>query len=300
MRETTGGNTIVKEKMSTRFRSMLNEPGVIVMPGVYDGLTAKIAEHVGFRMVTHSGGSAAASMGLPDFSLVSFAEMRDRVAQMVRAISIPLFADADTGYGGAVNVRRTVKEFIWAGAAGLFIEDQQWPKRCGHLPGKQLIPVEELVAKVRAALDARNEEDPDFVFCVRTDAVGSEGFEEAIRRGKMCSDLGIDLFLIEPYENIEQMKRATKELDIPLVLALVEGGKTPLISVREAEEMGFKVVAFPGTAMFACAKAVRDVFRLMRKTGSAQAYLDKVERLLDFFNEYTDLPDALDMEQKYR
>lgn len=290
----------MKEKMTTRFRTMLKEPGVIVMPGVYDGLSAKIAEKAGFNIVTSSGGSICASLGLPDLGIVSLGEMRDRIAQMARTISIPIFVDADTGYGVPINVYRTVKEFIWAGAAGLFIEDQQWPKRCGHLPGKQLISKEELMAKVRAALDARNEEDPDFVLCIRTDAVGSEGFEEAIRRAKICSDLGVDLFLIEPFENIEQMKRATKEVDIPLIVALVEGGKTPLISVSEAEEMGFKVVAFPGTAMFACAKAVRDVFRLMKQTGSAQSYLDKVERLLDFFDDYTDLPEGLELEQKYR
>jgi len=138
------------------------------------------------------------------------------------------------------------------------------------------------------------------VLCIRTDAVGSEGFEEAIGRAKICSDLGVDLFLIEPYETMDQMKRAVKEVDIPLVLALVEGGKTPLISVKEAEEMGFKIVAFPGTAMFACAKAVNDVFGLMKQTGSAQSYLDKVERLLDFFDDYTDLPEGLELERKYQ
>lgn len=279
---------------------MLKEPGVIVMPGVYDGLSAKTAEKAGFNIVTSSGGSICASLGLPDLGIVSLGEMRDRIAQITRAISIPVFVDADTGYGVPINVYRTVKEFIWAGAAGLFIEDQQWPKRCGHLAGKQLISREELTAKVRAALDARNEEDPDFVLCIRTDAVGSEGFEEAIQRAKICSDLGVDLFLIEPYETMDQMKRAVKEVDIPLILPLVEGGKTPLISVKEAEEMGFKLVAFPGTAMFACAKAVKDVFRLMKQTGSAQSYLDKVERLLDFFDDYTDLPKGLELEQKYR
>ena len=291
---------MMKERMTTRFRNMLKEPGVIVMPGVYDGLSAKIAEKVGFKMITSSGGSICASLGLPDLGLVSLGEMRDRIAEMVRAVSIPIFVDADTGYGVPINVYRTVKESIWAGAAGLFIEDQQWPKRCGHLPGKQLISTEELIAKIKAALDARDEEDPDFVLCIRTDAVGSEGFEEAIKRAKICSNLGVDLFLIEPYENIGQMKQATKEVDIPLVLALVEGGKTPLISVSEAEEMGFKLVAFPGTAMFACAKAVRDVFQLMKQTGSAQSYLDRVERLLDFFDDYTGLPEALEMEKRYK
>jgi 2-methylisocitrate lyase-like PEP mutase family enzyme len=290
----------MKEKMTTRFRALLKEPGVIVMPGVYDGLSAKTAEKVGFNIVTSSGGSICASLGLPDLGIVSLGEMRDRIAQITRAISIPVFVDADTGYGVPINVHRTVKEFIWAGAAGLFIEDQQWPKRFGHLAGKQLISREELTAKVRAALDARNEEDPDFVLCIRTDAVGSEGFEEAIQRAKICSDLGVDLFLIEPYETLDQMKRATKEVDIPLILPLVEGGKTPLISVNEAEEMGFKLVAFPGTAMFASAKAVKDVLRLMKQTGSAQSYLDKVERLLDFFDDYTGLPEGLELERKYR
>lgn len=289
-----------KEKMTTRFRNMLKEPGAIVMPGVYDAISAKIAESTGFKMVAHSGGSANASMGLPDLGLVSLGEMRDRLGQMVRAISIPLFADADTGYGVPINVYRTVKEFIWAGVAGLFIEDQQWPKRCGHLEGKQLITAEELTAKVKAALDARDEVDPDFVICIRTDAVGAEGFEEALKRGKLCQDLGADLFIIEPFENIDQMKRAPKELDIPLAVALIEGGKTPLISAKEAEEMGFKVIVFPGSAMFASVKAIRDIFRILKETGSAQSYLDRVERLFDFFKEYTGLSEAMDMEQKYQ
>jgi methylisocitrate lyase len=280
---------------------MLEEPGVIVMPGVYDAFTARIAEKVGFEIITHSGGSTSASLiGQPDVGLVSFREMCDRVAEIARSVEIPLFADADTGYGNPINVYRTVKEYIWAGAAGLFIEDQQWPKRCGHLSGKQIIPVDELIGKVKAALDARNEEDPDFVLCVRTDAIGAEGFEEALKRARICKDLGVDFFLIEPYESIEQMRQAAKEVDLPLALAVVEGGKTPLVSVSEAEEIGFKLVAFPGTAQFACAKAVHDVFQLLKQNGSPQSYLDKVIGLFDYFDEFLDLPRIWEMEQKYK
>jgi len=292
---------MVKEKPTTRFRHMLREPGVIVMPGVYDALTAKIAEKVGFKIITHSGGGTTASLlGRAGVGTVSFREMCDRVGEIARAVEIPLFADADTGYGGPIDVYRTVREFIRAGAAGLFIEDQEWPNRCGHLAGKQIIPIEELVGKVKAALDARNDEDPDFVFAVRTDAIAVEGLAEAIRRGKICSSLGVDLFFMDAIEDIEQMKEATKEIDIPILLSVVEGGKTPLISVSEAEEIGFKIVAFPATTLLACVKAVQDVLQLLKQSGSVQPHLDRVIKLYDFFNEFGDLPRMLEMEQKYR
>jgi len=292
---------MVKEKPTTRFRHMLREPGVIVMPGVYDALTAKIAEKVGFKIITHSGGGTTASLlGRAGVGTVSFREMCDRVGEIARAVEIPLFADADTGYGGPIDVYRTVREFIRAGAAGLFIEDQEWPNRCGHLAGKQIIPIEELVGKVKAALDARNDEDPDFVFAVRTDAIAVEGLAEAIRRGKICSSLGVDLFFMDAIEDIQQMKEATKEIDIPILLSVVEGGKTPLISVSEAEEIGFKIVAFPATTLLACVKAVQDVLQLLKQSGSVQPHLDRVIKLYDFFNEFGDLPRMLEMEQKYR
>ncbi len=290
---------MTREKPTTTFRNMLNGPRAILLPGVYDALTAKIAEKVGFKVITHTGyGTSASLLGQPDVGFVSFKEMCDRVAEIAHAVAIPVFSDADTGYGNPLNVYRTVKEYIRAGAAGLFIEDQKWPKKCGHMMGKKIITIDELVGKAKAALDARNSEDPDFVIGIRTDAIAVEGFAEALKRAKICSDLGIDFIYIEAYQNQEQMKQAIKEVGKPLLLDLIEGGKTPLMSFADAEEIGFKIVAFPLTAQLAATKAVWEVFQLLKDTGSAQSYSDKIMDF-DSFNQFIDLQKIYDMEMKY-
>jgi methylisocitrate lyase len=262
---------------------MLNEPGIIVAPGAYDALSARIIEMVGFRVIFHSGyGTAASLLGMPDIGLVSFEEMVERVRSISRAVSIPVVGDADTGYGNPINVYRTVKEYIWAGAAGLFIEDQVWPKRCGHMFGKQIIDREEMVGKIMAAVDARNEEDPDFVIGARTDAIAVEGIDEAIERAKAYRKAGADFIFIEGFEDVDQMKRAVREVNAPLMLNLIEGGRTPLISIREAEALGFKIVVFPLTALYAATKAMMDALSILKKEGSAQSYLDRIVSFQEF------------------
>jgi methylisocitrate lyase len=286
-------------KKSTVFRRMLSEPGVIVMPGAYDALSAKIAEMVGFRAVIHTGyGTAASLLGMPDIGLVSFGEMVERVKSIARAVRIPVIGDADTGYGNAINVYRTVKEYIWAGAAGLFIEDQVWPKRCGHMFGKMIIDKEEMVGKVMAAVDARNEEDPDFVIGARTDAIAVKGIDEAIERAEEYRKAGADFIFIEAFENIDQMKRAVKEVKAPLMLNLIEGGRTPLVSVKEAEELGFKIVIFPLTALYSAAKAMLDTLTILKEKGTALEYLD---RLLTFpeFAKIVEIQRFREMEDRY-
>jgi len=270
-------------KKSTIFRKMLQEPGIIVMPGAYDALSARIIEMVGFRAILHTGyGTAASLLGMPDIGLVSFGEMIQRVASIARAVNIPVIGDADTGYGNAINVYRTVREYIWAGAAGLFIEDQVWPKRCGHMFGKMIIDREEMVGKIMAAVDARNELDPDFVIGARTDAIAVSGIDEAIERAEEYRRAGADFIFIEAFENIDQMKRAVKEVKAPLVLNLIEGGRTPLVSVKEAEELGFKIVIFPVTALYAAAKAMLETLSLLREKGTALAYLDRLVTFPEF------------------
>jgi len=270
-------------KKSTVFRRMLSEPGVIVMPGAYDALSARVAELVGFKAVQHTGyGTAASLLGMPDIGLVSFKEMVERVASIARAVNIPVVGDADTGYGNAINVYRTVKEYVWAGAAGLFIEDQVWPKRCGHMFGKLVIDKEEMVGKIMAAVDARNEEDPDFVVGARTDAIAVEGIDAAIERAEEYRKAGADFVFIEAFENVDQMKRAVKEVKAPLMLNLIEGGRTPLVSVAEAERIGFKMVIFPLTTLYAAAKAMHDVLEVLKREGSAQSYLDRLIAFKDF------------------
>jgi len=290
----------MKIRMTTKFRNMLNEEGIIVLPGVYDALTAKLAERVGFKIITHTGyGTAASLLGLPDVGLVSFKEMCDRVASIARAVSIPVFSDADTGYGNPINVYRTVKEYIRAGAAGLFIEDQVWPKRCGHMSGKQVISAEEMVGKIKAAVDARDDEDPDFVIGARTDAIATHGLDEAIRRANLYSEAGADFAYIEAYENIEQMKRAVESVSAPLSLNLIEGGKTPIVNIKQAEEMGFKIVAFPLTTLWATTKAVMNTLKILKETGSAQSYLSELTTWAEF-NEIIGLPEIREMEEKYK
>jgi len=286
-------------KKSTVFRKMLSEPGVIVMPGAYDALSAKIAEIVGFKAVIHTGyGTAASLLGLPDIGLVSFGEMVYRVATIARAVNIPVIGDADTGYGNAINVYRTVKEYIWAGAAGLFIEDQVWPKRCGHMFGKMIIDKEEMVGKVAAASDARKEVDPDFVIGARTDAIAVAGIDEAIERAELYRKAGADFIFIEAFENVEQMERAVKEVKAPLMLNLIEGGRTPLVSVSEAEKLGFKIVIFPLTALYAAVKAMLETLSILREKGSAQTYLD---RLITFpeFAKIVEIGKFREMEDRY-
>jgi methylisocitrate lyase len=286
-------------KKSTVFRRMLSEPGVIVMPGAYDALSAKIAEMVGFRAVIHTGyGTAASLLGMPDIGLVSFGEMVERVKSIARAVRIPVIGDADTGYGNAINVYRTVKEYIWAGAAGLFIEDQVWPKRCGHMFGKMIIDKEEMVGKVMAAADARNEEDPDFVIGARTDAIAVKGIDEAIERAEEYRKAGADFIFIEAFENIDQMRRAVKEVKAPLMLNLIEGGRTPLVSVEEAEKLGFKIVIFPLTALYAATKAMIEALTILKETGTPLAYLDKLVTFPEFAK-IVEVQRFRGMEEKY-
>jgi methylisocitrate lyase len=278
---------------------MLSEPGVIVMPGAYDALSAKIAEMVGFRAVIHTGyGTAASLLGMPDIGLVSFGEMVERVKSIARAVRIPVIGDADTGYGNAINVYRTVKEYIWAGAAGLFIEDQVWPKRCGHMFGKMIIDKEEMVGKIMAAVDARNEEDPDFVIGARTDAIAVKGIDEAIERAEEYRKAGADFIFIEAFENIDQMKRAVREVKAPLMLNLIEGGRTPLVSVEEAEKLGFKIVIFPLTALYAATKAMIEALTILKEKGTPLAYLDKLVTFPEFAK-IVEVQRFREMEEKY-
>ncbi len=264
-------------------RRYMGEPGSILIPGVYDALSARIAEMLGFKVLIHTGyGTAASKAGVPDIGLISFGEMVERVREICGAVSTPVIGDADTGYGNAVNVYRTVKEYIRAGAAGLFIEDQVWPKRCGHMFGKQVIPKEEMVGKIMAAVDARNELDRDFVIGARTDAIAVNGFEDALERAKAYAEAGADFVFIEAFENTDQMKQAVKELKVPLMLNLIEGGKTPLVTFKEAEELGFKLVIFPLTALYSAAKAIYENLKTLRETGDPRKYLGKIMTFKEF------------------
>lgn len=270
-------------KKGKALRALLRRPGIVIAPGVYDALSARICEMVGFEAVSHSGyGTAAATLGRPDIGLLDMTEMVRQVASVAQAVEIPVLGDADTGFGNAVNAFRTVQEYIRAGAAGLFIEDQVLPKRCGHMRGKQVVSKQEMLGKLRAAMDARDETDPDFVIMCRTDAIAVHGFEDALDRAKAAVDLGVDMVFVEAMETREQMERVGREVKAPLMLNLIEGGRTPLISYPEAEQLGFKYVVPALTALSAAAKGMYDVLQQVRRDGVSDAYLDRLFTFQDF------------------
>jgi 2-methylisocitrate lyase-like PEP mutase family enzyme len=270
-------------KRTAALRALLQRPGLIIAPGVYDALSARICEMVGFEAVSHSGyGTAAATLGQPDIGLLDMTEMVRQVGSVARAVEIPVLGDADTGFGNAVNAYRTVQEYIRAGAAGLFIEDQVLPKRCGHMRGKQVVSKAEMLGKLRAAMDARGELDPDFVIMCRTDAIAVNGFEDALDRAKAAADLGVDMIFVEALETREQMERVGREIKLPLMLNLIEGGRTPLITYADAEALGFKYIALALTALSAAAKGMYDVMRRVREEGISNAYLDRLFTLQEF------------------
>lgn len=282
-----------------RLRKRLAEPGIVVAPGVFDALSARICEMAGFEVLQHTGyGTAASLLGRPDVGLLSMTEMRDQLHRMVRAVDVPIIGDADNGFGNAVNVDRTVREYIWAGAAGLFIEDQVIPKRCGHMAGKAIVSKEEMMGKLRAALFARDEEDKDALIVYRTDAVAVSGFDDAIDRARSAADLGVDMVFVEALETVDQMERVVKEVPIPLMLNLVEGGKTPLISKAEAEAMGFKYVMYPVTPLFAAAAALRESMEELRKNGLSESLMARLMSFNDFV-EVVGLDEIREMEERY-
>ncbi|MEA3284320.1 MAG: isocitrate lyase/PEP mutase family protein [Synergistota bacterium] len=254
--------------MGKRLRERLERPGIIVAPGVFDALSARICEIAGFEVLQHTGyGTAASLLAKPDVGLLSFGEMRDQLYRMVHAVDIPVIGDGDNGFGNAVNVDRTVREYIWAGAAGLFVEDQVIPKRCGHMSGKAVISEDEMMGKLRAAMLARDQEDRSALIVYRTDAVAVNGLEDALSRAKRAADLGVDMVFVEALESLDQMEMAVKEVPVPLMLNLVEGGRTPLVSPSVAEQMGFKYLMYPVTPLFAGAKAMLDVMSDVRNNG---------------------------------
>ena len=264
-------------------RVLLQQPGPIIAPGVYDALSARICEMVGFEAVSHSGyGTAASVLGRPDIGLLDMTEMARQVGAVAGAVGIPVLGDADTGFGNAVNVHRTVQEYIRAGAAGLFIEDQLMPKRCGHMRGKQVVSKQEMLGKLRAAMDARSELDPEFVIMCRIDAIAVNGIEDALDRAKAAVNLGVDMIFVEAMETREQMERVGREVKAPLMLNLIEGGRTPLVTYKEAEEMGFKYVVPALTTLLAAAKGMYDVMRRVREDGVSNTYLDRLFTFREF------------------
>ena len=275
-----------------RIRSLVKEKGVLVMPGVYDALSAKLAARAGFEVIFITGYSLSATLlGEPDFGLLTQTEMLAAAGRICGVVDPPVIVDADTGYGNAVNVVRTVHELTRVGAAGIFLEDQVWPKRCGHMRGKQVIPIEEQLNKLRAALDARR--GADLYVVARTDARQALGLKEAIHRGVAFKEAGADAVFIEAPETKEEMREIARNVPGPLVANMIERGVTPLMGPDELKELGFQLVVWPLGPLYASAKALQEVYTTLRTRGTTEPILDR----LISFNEFHEV---VGLEEKYQ
>jgi 2-methylisocitrate lyase-like PEP mutase family enzyme len=250
-------------------REFLRRPGILTLPGVYDGISARVANTLGFPALYMTGyGAVASALGVPDAGLASVTEMLDRVRCIAAAIDVPFIADGDTGYGGLLNVDRTVRAYAAAGAAGIQIEDQEVPKKCGHTEFRRVVPYADAIQRIRVAVDARP--DADFLIVARTDARYSEGLDEALRRAEGFLEAGADILFIESPESPEELRRIGEAFHGAALLAnMVEGGRTPFLSARELESLGYKVALFPGTGFLTAAKALHDGYAYLQRNGTS-------------------------------
>jgi 2-methylisocitrate lyase-like PEP mutase family enzyme len=251
-------------------KQLLKRNKLLVAPGCFDGLSARLVQEAGFEAAYLSGGAVARSMGIPDIGLVTMSESIERAAQVVSAIKIPIIADADTGYGNAVNLVRTMREFERAGVAAIHIEDQITPKRCGHLDGKEVISLGEMTQKLQAALAARS--DPDFCIIARTDARGVNGFDDAIERGQAFAKLGVDAIFVEAPQSEEELEEIPRRIpNIPLLVNVFKGGKTPMLPVERLEKMGYRIAIYPSETQRAAIHAMRNALSTLKREGTTES-----------------------------
>jgi len=279
-------------------RQALAQHGQLIMPGVYDALSAKIASRAGFEVIFITGYSLSASLlGEPDFGLLTQSEVVSAAQRICSVVDTPVIVDADTGYGNAINVMRTVQDLIRAGAGGMFLEDQIWPKRCGHMKGKQVIPLEEHVKKLKAAVEAKG--DSDFYIVARTDSRQALGLDEAIKRGRAFKAAGADAVFIEAPESKQEMKEISRQVPGPLVANMLERGVTPLMGPKELKELGFDLIVWPLAPLYSVAKSLTEVYTTLRRDGSTMAILDRLMPF-DDFNGIVGLNEKYALDEKYR
>ncbi|AFS80135.1 methylisocitrate lyase [Candidatus Nitrosopumilus koreensis AR1] len=279
-------------------RSMLKSNKPLVIPGVYDAIGAKIAEKVGFDAMFQTGyGTSATLFGMPDYGFIGATETIDNARRICRAVKVPVIVDSDTGYGNALSVWKLVKELESAGASGIFLEDQRWPKRCGHMQGKEVVSQEEYTEKLGAAIDARGSKD--FIIVARTDARATEGLDAAIERGLQNKKTGADAVFVEAPRSIKEMKQIGKSINAPLVANMIEGGATPISSAHELHKMGFNIILYPLSVLFANTFATMNILEELKKTGTTSKYKNKVVNF-DQFNDLVELSKFRKMEKKYR
>lgn len=285
------------EKTTTILRRLLagNEP--IRAPGVVDCIGARIVAKEGFEAIYMTGaGTTASRLGWPDVGLLTMTEMADNAQRIAEASGLPLVADADTGYGGPLNVQRTIRSYERAGVAALHIEDQQWPKRCGHLDGKTLIAVEDMVSHIKAACDARH--DQDLVVIARTDAIAVEGFEAALERAQRYEQAGADVIFVEAPRDLAQLSEVPKRLKKPALFNMAASGKTPFLSVEEIKALGFKLILYPNFMMLAAIPAMHKVLQEIKTKGSIKDLVGEVASFQEFFN-LLGMDDVKLLEEKY-
>lgn len=278
---------------------LLSRPNdILVMPGVYDALTAKIAEHVGFEAIFQTGyGTSASLLALPDFGFLSISETVENARRITRAVDIPLIVDVDTGYGNPLTVSKLVDDLQRIGVSGIFLEDQVWPKRCGHMVGKEVINSQEYVQKLRSAIDAKKK-DSDFIIVARTDAMAPLGIDEAIKRGKLYREMGADIVFVEAPRSLDDMKKIANQIDAPLVANMIEEGITPNLTSKELLEMGYKIALFPLSGLYSSTFAIFETFKTLKETGTTKSLKHKMMRFKEF-NKLVNLDKYMNMENKY-
>lgn len=282
---------------TSELRKRLEQPGLVVAPGVFDMVSLRLADSFGFDALYMTGyGTVASHMGLPDAGLATYSDMVGRVTAMAGMARSPLIADGDTGYGGLLNMRHTVRGYEAAGAAAIQLEDQEFPKKCGHTPGRRVIPMEDMVRKIRVAVDAR--QSPDFLIIARTDARTSLGLSEALRRAEAYARAGADLLFVESPESEEEMRTIGRSFNLPLVANMVERGRTPVLSRDDLAGLGYKLAIFPVTAMLASVHAMTQVYQQFKDTGSSAG---SATPLYDFgaLTQLMGFEDVWDFEKRY-
>ena len=285
-------------KPTTRLRQLIEAPDILLAPGAYDPFIARCIEAAGFEAVYMTGaGVSHVRLGQPDLGLLTFSEMVDQAARIADAVQLPVFADADTGYGNALNVIRTVKAYERAGVCGLHIEDQEMPKRCGHFDSKRVVALPEMLGKLKAALDSRVDED--FIIIARTDARTAVGLEEAMQRAHAFAEAGADVIFVESPLDEDELALVGGSMDRPLLANMVESGKTPILPAARLQELGFSVVIHPGAVGRFVSRQVMDFLHRMREEGSTASQL---ERMQDFKgqNDIVGLPAMLELAERYK
>ena len=285
------------QRATTKLRSLLREPGIIMAPGAYDCLTARIIQNAGFPAVYMTGaGTSVATLGYPDLALATMNEMVGNAADIAATVEVPVIADADTGYGGVLNIQRTIRQYERAGVAGVHIEDQEFPKRCGHLDNKRVVSIDEMVGKIRAAVDART--DDDFVIIIRTDALAVTGWDDTMRRCEAFTKAGADVLFVEAIRSPEEAEQVVASVEVPLLYNFVETGKSPMFTAQELELLGFKLVIYPGSALLTVTKVVAGLMEELRTNGTTAHLVDNMVTLNQCF-EIMGLTEMLATDESY-